>query len=392
MPATLYLDTARLGQMSPTALKTHCDFVRLMAEDPSSLYTENFLFGGATAAPDIPQRFPELARWPGIERFKQQLRAVFAASAGSETEVLLSGRTTNLMKLGTESQRGCRRFLITDLTWPPYHRWIQRYAARSGLTLHVLPLKRPVLDGVTADDIVEMTQTAIHTSGADCLFLPAISHTGIRLPLQQILHLLATSSRDIRTVIDASQAYGHIDTSSWSHLADFVFGGCHKWLRAYLPLGVGFARGLTSRQLRRTQSRDPLMDFCRSTATSSAGPMETVNLSPLFAARGAIHDSQHQKRHPLRFRDVEPIRRIIREQPHWQSIETHNSLRSLMLLVRTRRDSLRRLSSQTMRAMFGRAGISVTAYPGGHLRLSMPVTGMRRDEFDRLESALRLLQ
>ena len=54
MPATLYLDTARLGQMSPTALQTHCDFVRLMAEDPSSLYTEEFLCGGSAAVPDIP--------------------------------------------------------------------------------------------------------------------------------------------------------------------------------------------------------------------------------------------------------------------------------------------------------------------------------------------------
>ena len=210
--------------------------------------------------------------------------------------------------------------------------------------------------------------------------------------MREILHRLATSSREVRTVIDASQAYGHVDTSSWSHLADFVFGGCHKWLRAYLPLGVGFARGLTSRQLRRSQSRDPMMDFCRSTATSSAGPMETVNLSPLFAARGAIHDLRHQRLHPLRFPDAEPIRRIIREQPNWHSVESHRSLRSMMLLVRTRRDSLRRVSSQTLRAMFGRAGISVTAYPGGHLRLSMPVTGMRRDEFDRLESALRRVQ
>ena len=113
MPATLYLDTARLGQMSPTALQTHCDFVRLMAEDPSSLYTEEFLFGGAMAAPNISERFPELARWPGIERFKQQLRAAFAASSGSETEVLVASRTTNLMKLGINSLTGCRRLLAT---------------------------------------------------------------------------------------------------------------------------------------------------------------------------------------------------------------------------------------------------------------------------------------
>lgn len=351
--------------MSPTALKTQCDFVGLMAEDPSSLYTEEFLFGGAPATPDIPERFPTLARWPGIEGFKQQLRATFAAATGSETEVLLSGRTTHLMKLGMESLTGCRRLLVTDLTWPPYYRWIKGYAAQSGLTVHVLRSKRPILAGVAADDIIEMLVGTIQKSGADCLFLPAISHTGIRLPVRMILDQLATSSREVRTVIDAPQAYGQDDTSSWAHLADFVFGGCHKWVRAYLPLGVGFARRLTSHQLRRSQSRDPLMDFCHS--TSSTGPMETVNLSPLFAAHGAIHDCRRQKLHVPRFRDLEPVRRIIRELPHWQSLDTHDSLRSMMLLVRTRCDSLQQRSSHVLRAMLGKAGISVTTYPGGHL-------------------------
>jgi hypothetical protein len=201
MPATLYLDTARLGQMSPTALKTHCDFVRLMAEDPSSLYTEQFLFGGASATPNIPERFPELARWPGIEGLKQQLRAAFVANTGSETEVLLSSRTTNLMKLGIESLSGRRQLLLTDLTWPPYRRWIQQYAARSGLTIIMLSLRKQIFHGITADDVTDMVQTAIRTSGADCLFLPAVSHTGIRLPLLKIL--LATGSHDVRTVVDA---------------------------------------------------------------------------------------------------------------------------------------------------------------------------------------------
>ena len=86
MPATLYLDTARLGQMSPTALKTHCDFVRLMAEDPSSLYTEEFLLAGTAATPDIPARFPDLSRWSGIEGFKQQLRTAFAFNTGPEIQ------------------------------------------------------------------------------------------------------------------------------------------------------------------------------------------------------------------------------------------------------------------------------------------------------------------
>lgn len=388
MSAMLYLDTARLGQMSPTALKTHCDFVRLMAEDPSSLYTEQFLFDGANATPSIAQRFPELARWLGIEGFQNELRAAFAGRTDTNTEILLSSRTTNLMKLGVESLAGRKRLLITDLTWPPYRKWILKYAVRSGLAVTMLRLRKSVWQGMTAVDLTQIVLSALRRSGSDGLFLPAVTHTGIRLPLQNILRETATDA-GVRTIIDASQAYGHVDTNEWSHLADFVFGGCHKWVRAYLPISVGFAKGFHRHQIRRSLVRDPLTHFCRSVATGTTGPMETVNLSPLFSAHGAISDLPSQKSNRADSLDVRIIQRMIQEHPHWQASQTHESLRSRMLMIQTRTDSLKQLSPQTLRAMMGRSSVSVTTYNGGHLRLSVPMSKMQPKEHRQLRTALR---
>lgn len=51
--------------MSPSAQRAQLDFVRLAAEEPSSLYFEQFLRDGCTAWPSSYQsRFPGLATWP----------------------------------------------------------------------------------------------------------------------------------------------------------------------------------------------------------------------------------------------------------------------------------------------------------------------------------------
>lgn len=109
----------------------------------------------------------------------------------------------------------------------------------------------------------------------------------------------------------------------WSHLADFVFGSCHKWVRAYLPVSVGFAKGSHRHQIRHSQVHDPLTQFCRSVVTGTAGPMETVNLSPLFSAHGAISDLPSQRSDRANSRNVHVIQRMIQEQSHWL-VQSHS--------------------------------------------------------------------
>ncbi|APZ96414.1 hypothetical protein [Fuerstiella marisgermanici] len=374
MSTMLYLDTARLGQMSPTALKMQCDFVRLMAEDPSSLYTEQFLFEGVTATPEIPQRFPELTRWPGIEGLKQQLRQTFAENTTSDTKVLLASRTTSLMQSGIRSlvAAGRRHLLLTDLTWPPYRKWIQSFARLRRIRLSLLPLRKRIWQqGFTADDVAREILKYVRRNRSDSLFLPAVTHTGIRLPLPTILRSLSDSSTNVRTVIDASQAYGHINTGDWTHLADFTFGGCHKWVRAYLPLGVAFARQQDRARLHRKIVHDPLLQFCDATGTGG-GPMETVNVVPLLTAHGAVKDlmpCSEVSRFANAAQEFQPIHQRC---PTWSVLSPHRTLCSKIVLLQSESPSVRKLPNQQLRQLLAEHGISATTYGGGVVRISIP--------------------
>lgn len=374
MSRLLYLDTARLGQMSPTALKTHCDFVRLMAEDPSSLYTEQFLFDGSAASPDIATRFPELARWSGIEELKQQLRDAFAAKTDSDTEVLLASRTTSLMQLSIRSlaANGRRHLLLTDLTWRPYRKWIQRFACRRQIKLTVLPLRQRIWQqGFTADDVATTVVSELQRTNADSLFLPAVTHTGIRMPLPRILQSMSDGPSSVWVIIDASQAYGHTNTNEWARLADFTFGGCHKWVRSYLPLSVGFARQHDRTILRRKMSRDPLCQFCDTTGVGKAS-METVNVTSLLTAQSAVTDLMLCSGKSPFTSETWEFQTHSRRIPTWPVLTRHHTLSSNIVLLQSASSSVRNLPNERLRQMLAEHGISATTYGSGVIRISVP--------------------
>lgn len=89
MAPLLYLDTARLGQMTPAAKDAQLDVVRLSAEEPSSLYFEQFLRDGFSAWPTFYQeRFPGLRTWTGVSGLKESIRRLVKAQ--DDWQVLLA--------------------------------------------------------------------------------------------------------------------------------------------------------------------------------------------------------------------------------------------------------------------------------------------------------------
>lgn len=122
MARSLYLDTARLGPMSPTALRLHTEFVRLAAEEPCSLYCEDCLNYGINAVPELRERFPRLHQWHGVADFKRRIAESFGAGTDSSS-VFLTSRTSHLMKMSAAMlAKRCRRILVPDVIWPPYLR------------------------------------------------------------------------------------------------------------------------------------------------------------------------------------------------------------------------------------------------------------------------------
>ena len=64
MPKRLYLDTARLGLMTPRAQRAQLDFIRLAATEGGSMYFDRFLGRGFLAWPSrLQARYCGLRDW-----------------------------------------------------------------------------------------------------------------------------------------------------------------------------------------------------------------------------------------------------------------------------------------------------------------------------------------
>jgi len=299
VPPLLYLDTARLGQMSPAARDAQLDFVRLTAEEPSSLYFEEFLRGGFSAWPTWYQdRFPGLRSWHGVSGLKQGLLQL--AGAPADSRVLLANRSLSLVNLAVRSQfRMCRSVLTTDLSWPTYQHALHHRATVTGNCITTTTVREQILrHGWTAGDVVEHLAADFVANQCDGLFLPAVDHLGIRLPIQDIVRRIEQVAELRFVFIDAAQAFCQVPIAECFDAADFVVAGAHKWLHAYLPMGIGFFGRRRSRRLidhrlrllrRRGRTNDPLLDFTEQLESDDLDShFETANLAPVLTAAGAV--------------------------------------------------------------------------------------------------------
>ena len=81
MSELLYLDTARLGQLSPRACRASVDFARFASEHGASLYLTDFLrHGFQVLPPAICDSYPGIAGWAGVASLKDSLRLLSRAA------------------------------------------------------------------------------------------------------------------------------------------------------------------------------------------------------------------------------------------------------------------------------------------------------------------------
>ena len=121
MSDLLYLDTARLGRMSPAAQRAERALVSLAAEEGNSAYFERFVRHGLGECPlAAEERYSGLGHWAGVGELKQSLRGL--AGHRPDLPVLIAHRSALLMKLAARALcSSCRNVLVTDLGWPGYH-------------------------------------------------------------------------------------------------------------------------------------------------------------------------------------------------------------------------------------------------------------------------------
>ncbi len=392
-PDLLYLDTARLGQMSELAQRLSISFIRLSAEEPFSLYFERFLRNGFESWPESYQRrFSGLKGWTGIESLKQGIRRV--AGARDESQVVIASRSLWLVRSAARAAyKTCSRLLTTDLSWPSYQSVFEREAARTGRELHCIPIRHDILsDCMGESDLVEAVASSFQRLHCDGIFLPAVDNLGIRLPIEKIVSAIEDRAELRVVLVDAAQAIGHIPLADVTRSSDFVIAGCHKWVRAYHPLGIGIFGGRESscvlrNELTADREDDSLFNFLECLLDERlSGHMETVNLTPLFSCQGAISEfNVHEvsERFQCQRENAQVVRRLASESG-WGWPRIDDPMQSGIQLCRY----LNETPPINLEQSFHAAGVRATVYGTGLVRLSLPSYKLSEIEFQQLRVAV----
>lgn len=393
----LYLDTARLGKMSPRACNASIDLTRYASEHGCDPEFSKLLRHGFSAWPEHLQcRYPGLAHWNAVHDFKRDLKLLGSAHTGSD--VLLASRSASLMSLAGKLFTGtCSRVLLTDCTWPAYLARLQAECERSATELCQLPIRSRVLrNRLDSEELVALITNAFITSNCDGLFLPLVDNLGIRLPIERITESIRQRAELRFVVVDGAQAAGHVALELHKNYCDFLLTGSHKWLRAFATMGIGFygnpaSVGYVSDSLDRFRSQraidDPLLDFSQELETGTANLYgETVQVAPLFIASAAVIDALEAKAEPVADDTSERLAALADGSTNWKSVRVDASLQSRIYLARRSEPANNADNAEALRGSLKRCGVTATAYHDGTVRLSMP-HGFSEHEWKVLESA-----
>jgi aspartate aminotransferase-like enzyme len=394
-----------MGQMAPSAQWALHDFVRLAGEEGCTLYFERFLKSGFATLPSSSQkRYPGLRCWGGLDEMKAALADFAGLAVGSRP--LIAGRSANLMKLVAKLlfQSG-KRVLVTDLTWLSYRKLLEREARKSEGEIHRVHVRKDILRGaITGTQLVQAIARTVEAQECEGVFIPEISHDGIRLPVAEIVATLRRCNPGLLVAVDGSQAFGQVPLRLAQTPCDFYLTGCHKWLGSYLPLGLGLlpnpatAADVMRRAadlVERRRLDDPLLAFLQSLETGRMRRFtETVNLSPLFSCRGALEDQftngSISDRLQRRLANAGLVRRIAR-MTAWKPLASMEEFWSASLLLRSTSAKIRRLAPNRLRSRFHDRGVALTSYAGGVIRLAMPSLPLTTHQAGMLIQALALV-
>ncbi|MBC7819853.1 MAG: aminotransferase class V-fold PLP-dependent enzyme, partial [Planctomycetaceae bacterium] len=307
--------------------------------------------------------------------------------APDDWQVLLASRSLSLVQLALSCMfRVCRNVLATDLSWPTYEQAIEAKARLTGNHITTVPLRDAILSrGWTVDDVTHYLSNAFVAHQCDGLFLPAVDHLGIRLPVRKVVQQIREQSELRFCFLDAAQAFCHVPLDDCLEFADFIVGGSHKWMGAYLPTGIGLfgqrrSRGMLERRVSQPPKSepidDPLLHFTEQLdAGGLDGHSETANLTSLFACAGAVFHQIAARANIPAATELSIDRRVAlvpRPSAEWHPRQPHPSFRSRIVLFETQLPGKRPACPEAIRRTWLDSGCIVTGYPDGRARVSLP--------------------
>jgi hypothetical protein len=373
------------------------DFAKLLSEDGLSLYATRWLVHGDERANATSRH--TIDPWPGIDGLKVTVRDFIGAPACSS--VLFANRSRALAEMSIELLASrCRRPLLVDLLWPPYQQSVIAACRSSASMPSIVRVRRRVFrDQMSADELIDVIAAHYRQHSCDGLFVPSVSHDGVRLPITQICRRLRNHRPPRLVVVDGAQGFAHTDGREDVVAADIYLASAHKWLRSGLPLGITICRdtALTERlvhcERRDCPSSDPLLRLVQELTQGKAISFgETVNVAPLITCFGAVAEvtrhaatGTNEVQSYNRERLADAVRRSGCELR-----EVAPELRSGILLLRAPAAKRNDRVAAALPSLFDEQAIAVTYYPGGWIRLSAPRQArVSPEEVTRLEAALR---
>jgi hypothetical protein len=299
--------------------------------------------------------------------------------------------------------RKCKKVLVSDLEWPAYKAILESEGARTGGEVKQVPLRNFILnDRASPDEVASLISTWYIRHGCDGLFLSSVTYEGIRLPVQQVSRSLASASRPPFVVVDGAQGFCHAPAELERGYCDFFLASCHKWLRAYHPMGLGvcgressqgFIKSVCNEMMEAGEMDDPLLQF---TSWMEEGTRkhftETVSLVPLFSCAAAAEEALDRTTNGQNsLSDLVGVARKLEQVSlgtGWVPLLSHDELRTAILLLRSEASGSKWARPDEVRERFQKAQVALTAYESGLLRLSAPPEGWQEENGELLRLAL----
>lgn len=173
--------------------------------------------------------------------------------------------------------------------WLPYRTILETEARRADRRMTLVSVRSMLASNqTTEEEVVEALKRRFHQSKCDGLFLTAVSHQGIRFPVEKVVRALESVREPRFVVIDGAQDFCHLPAELSNEFCDLYLAGSHKWLQGFHPMGLGFYGRHRSRARIETllklllasgEIEDPLLRFTRQLETATLdADTETVNL------------------------------------------------------------------------------------------------------------------
>jgi hypothetical protein len=232
----------------------------------------------------------------------------------------------------------------------------------------------------------------------DGLFLPLVDNLGLHLPAPDIVFRVRRQSELRFCVIDGAQAFRHVPLELDRDYCDFMVAGCHKWLCAHNPMGLGilgrnssrdFITASITRWLKNRTVDDPLMVYSQELITGEHFPFgETAPILPLLTANAATVDALKSATEM----SLEATRRNVIDcvrQAGWNVLSPQSDYASRILLTRPEHANFNPASgSHHLRRRLLEHQIAATTYDGSLVRLALPRSLLQSDALDHLHDAL----